>query len=296
MLSRLISSAAIAAFVSGAALAADLPSRAAAPILVAPPAFTWTGFYVGTLTGYAFSDRQTVRTVGNNNGAGGLTDTQLNVALSRRPPVIGLSQSDLTSVGGGGGYDYQFTPGAGLVVGAAADATYTDLERRRAYFSPAQPANGFVPEISTFRQRLDYLTTLRGRVGYAFDRFLVYGTGGFAFGNVLYRANFFRNTDAALVYAGRYDSIETGFVYGGGIEYAIPPDSFLGKFNLLSYLNLIQTRAVTVKVEYLHYDLGGRNVLVNNVLPGGPTGSYTSRFKTEGDIVRGGFTYRFGGL
>jgi outer membrane immunogenic protein len=93
-----------------------------------------------------------------------------------------------------------------------------------------------------------------------------------------------------------YDGIETGFVYGGGVEYAIPSDSFLARFNLLSYLNLIQSQAITFKVEYLRYDLGSRNVAVNPVLAGGPTGSFTSRFTTEGNLVRGGFTYRFGGL
>lgn len=283
--------AAAAALVSGAVSAADLPSRAAPPAFVAaPPVFTWTGFYAGTLTGYAFSDRQTIRTIGNEPA------TQLDVTLGRRPAAIGINHDDLTSIGGGIGYDHQFTPGAGLVIGAAADATWMNLDRRRGYTSPAQPANLFIPEVSNFRQQFDWLGTVRGRVGYAFDRFLVYGTGGFAYGNVFYRANFFRNFDGALVHSGLYDGIETGFVYGGGLEYALPADSFFAKFNLLSYLNLIQSQAITFKVEYLRYDLGSRNVVVNPVLAGGPTGSYTSRFTTEGNLVRGGFTYRFGGL
>ncbi len=296
MIKRSLLPAAAMALLSGAAFAADLPSRAPPPVYALPPVFTWTGFYAGTLTGYSFSDDQTIRTRGNNDGTGGITNTQLNVAQGRRPATIRSQQEGLTSVGGGIGYDYQFNPGSGLVVGVAADATLMNLERRRGYVSPAQPANGFVPELSGFRQQLDFLGTVRGRVGYAFDRFLVYGTGGFAYGGVDYRVAFLRNTDNALVYSGRYDGIQTGYVYGGGIEYAIPVDSFLNKFNLLSYFNIIKSEAVTVKVEYLRYDLGSRNVLVNSVLPGGPTGSYTSRFTTEGNLVRGGFTYRFGGL
>lgn len=293
---KILTAAMTTVLLSGTAFAADLPRRAAPPPFVVPPAFSWTGFSFGTLSGYAFSDSQNIRTTGNNNGVGGITNTQLNVQQLRRPPSIKSDSDGFTSFGGGVGYDYQFGRGSGLVVGVAADATLIDLDRRRGYISPAQPANAFLPEISGFRQQLDYLGTVRGRVGYAFDRLLVYGTGGFAFGSVDYKAAFLRNTDGALAYAGQFSGTETGYVYGGGVEYAIPVDSFLNKFNLLSYLNLFRTDAVTVKAEYLHYDLGSRNVLVNSVIPGGPTGSYTSRFTTEGNIVRGGFTYRFTGL
>ncbi len=304
MLKKLLQIAASGCLVAGAASAADLSLRAAPPAFTAIPVFAWTGFYAGTLTGYGFSDRQTIRTTGNNDGSGGLTNTQLNVAQGRRPPFIRSEQEGLTSLGVNVGYDYQLRPGAGLVIGAATDFALTNLDRRRGYASPAQAAYGFNPDgddrgerqaLSNFRQRLGYFGTVRGRVGYAFDRLLVYGTGGFAYGEVDYRAAFLRTTDLAVAYAGRFNRIETGYVYGGGVEYALPTDSFLSKLNVLSLLG-IQSAAVTVKAEYLRYDLGSRNVLVSAQIPGGPTGSYTSRFTTEGSIVRGGFTYRFGGL
>lgn len=278
---------------AGGTLAADLPSRAAPPIYAAPPVFTWTGFTVGTLSGYAFSDNRSIRTVGNNDGTGGITNTQLNVAQGRRPASITSRRDDFTSFGGGVGYDYQFGVGSGIVVGAAADATLMGIGRRRGYAGP--PVAG-APDISSFRQELDYLGTVRGRIGYAFDRFLVYGTGGLAFGSVFERASFYRNTDGALAYLGRYTGTETGYAYGGGVEYAIPVDSFLNKFSLLNYVPLFKTDAVTVKAEFLHYDLGSHSVLVSSQIAGGPTGSYTSRFNTQGDVIRGGFTYRFSGL
>ena len=289
--------AGLALVASGAAaLAADLPARRAPPPPVAiAPVFTWTGFYAGTTTGYVFTDKQAINTRGNNDATGGLSNTILNVAQFRRPPSIGSSTTGVTSISGGIGYDYQFGVGTGIVVGIAADAGIMGLDRRRGYVSPAQPSNGFVPEISGFRQQLDWMGTVRGRVGYAFDRLLIYGTGGFAYGGVDYRAAFLRNTDGALVYAGRANGIATGYVYGGGIEYAIPTDSFLTKFSLLNYLG-VQSQAVTLKAEYLRYDLGHYNLLVPAVLPGGPTGSYTSRFQTEGSVVRAGLTYRFGDL
>ena len=47
-----------------------------------------------------------------------------------------------------------------------------------------------------------------------------------------------------------------------------------------------------MKVEYLRYDLGSRTVAVTPQLVGAP--GFASRFTTEGNLVRGGFTYRFG--
>ena len=74
----------------------------------------------------------------------------------------------------------------------------------------------------------------------------------------------------------------------------MPTDSFLNTFAFGKYLGL-KYEAVTVKVEYVHYDLGSRNVVVGAV-PGVGNGAYVSRFTTEGNVVRAGFNYKFGGL
>ena len=264
------------------ALAADLPARRAPPAYAPAPVFVWSGCYFGGLTGYAFSDRQTVRTTGTTPGGAAA------IAAGIRPAGQSVPHDGLTSIGGGLGCDYQFNPGNGIVAGIAADGTWMDLVRRRSSIGPG-PA--FAD--SNFRQSFDTLGTVRGRIGYAFDRFLVYGTGGFAFGNVEYRSTFFAGARNAspVVAAGVFDGIETGYVYGGGVEYAIPTDSFLSNFNLLKYVG-ITTDAVTVKVEYLRYDLGSRTVAVSPTVAGAP--GFASRFTTEGSLVRGGFAYRFG--
>lgn len=289
MRTKLALAALATAALGGTALAADLPRRAAPPVYTPiAPVFTWTGVNFGLTTSYLFTDRQNVVTFGNQ------ANTATNVGLGRRAPVASTKVDGFANVGGGIGYDYQFTPGNGIVIGVAADASWTDLRKRQGYVGPALVQNGFVPDVSRYSQTLDYLGTVRGRIGYAFDRFLVYGTGGFAFGDVDYRAEFFRSPDQALAYAGRSSRTETGYAYGGGIEYAIPADSFLNRFNFLSLIG-IQSQAVTLKAEYLHYDLGRRSVLVNNTgLGGAATGSYTSTFRTEGNLVRAGLTYRFG--
>ena len=53
---------------------------------------------------------------------------------------------------------------------------------------------------------------------------------------------------------------------------------------------------MTIKAEYLHYDLGSRNVIVGSFNGVGPSAGYISRFRTEGSIIRAGFNYKFGGL
>jgi outer membrane immunogenic protein len=84
--------------------------------------------------------------------------------------------------------------------------------------------------------RNDWLGTVRGRLGYAIDRFMPYVTGGAAFGNI-------KNSVDAL---GSSNETKAGWVLGGGIEAAI-------------------TGPWTAKVEYLHVDLGrGGSVLGTN--------------------------------
>ncbi|ACA16884.1 porin [Methylobacterium sp. 4-46] len=272
------------ALLSGAAGAADLPLRAAPPpVFAAVPVFTWTGFYAGLHTDYVFTERQRITTVGNT------AFNQANVAALLRTPTTFAEVDGFANVGGGIGYNYQFTPGNGLVVGVQADVSWTAIEKNRGYLSPTVPVL-----VSTYKHSLNYLGTVVGRAGYAFDRFFVFGLGGFAFGDVTTGANFY-NGGLALAYTGRTSDVQTGYAYGGGIEYAIPADSFLAKFNVLSLLGF-QTAAVTLKAEYLHYDLGRRNLLVNNTGLAGSPGSYTSRFQTEGNLVRAGFSYKFSGL
>ena len=57
----------------------------------------------------------------------------------------------------------------------------------------------------------NWLATVRGRAGYAFDRVLVYGTAGAAFGDV--RANFSNDPVSSTT--------EPGWTVGAGVEFAL---------------------------------------------------------------------------
>ncbi|NNC10186.1 outer membrane beta-barrel protein, partial [Corallococcus exiguus] len=124
--------------------------------------------------------------------------------------------------------------------------------------------------------------TVRGRLGYAFDRTLVYGTGGFAYGS--------GSADRSFGgYAGN-DSFRTGYAVGGGVEFALPTESFL---------NFFRSSAVTFKIEglYVNLERGNRNqgaLVVNaaNLVP--VAYSAIGRRDDEFAVVRAGLNYKFG--
>ena len=237
------------------------------------PVFTWTGAYFGVNAGYISTDSNRIVTNGLNAiGAA-------NVAIGARPPVVNIDTNGFTG-GGQVGYNYQFTPGSGIVVGIEADAAYTDLERRRTVI-------GTTGAVNSYRTSLDFLGTVRGRIGYAFDRVLVYGTGGFAYGDTEYRANFFAPAGgAALQFSGGRSRFETGYAAGGGFEYALPTDSFF---------NFFRASAVTFKAEGLYYDLGRSNTgILNTGLGPAANPGYVTRTETSGFIARAGLNYKFG--
>ena len=274
----LLSTVAFAAL-AGAASAADLPSRrvAPAPAYVAVPVFTWTGLYAGVNAGYACSDKGSIFTSGNNGPVGG-PSTIFNVGNGARPAGVQLDR-DGFSGGGQIGYNYQI---GSLVLGIEADASYTDLAR-------TGQVTGTTGAVSSFRSTTDYIGTVRGRVGYAFDRFLVYGTGGFAYGDV-YNRGFFFATPAAggtnvLQFSGARNRMETGYTLGGGVEYALPTS-----------FSVFNSNAVTLKAEALYYDLGRSNVTIadTGAAPAATRGqSYNSRFDNSGVLVRAGLNFKF---
>ncbi|MEL6059335.1 MULTISPECIES: outer membrane protein [unclassified Methylobacterium] len=266
-MNKVIVSAAAFASLTVAASAADLPRRALPPAPIPVPIFTWTGAYFGINAGYITTTRDTVQTAGvfrRNDG----------VSVGNRPAALPLPQDGFTG-GGQLGYNYQFTPGSGFVVGAEADANYTDLNRTRG-------GVGQRGGISTYRQAGDFLGTVRGRVGYAFDRVLVYGTGGFAYASVKDRATF-QAPQGDPTFFGSRARVDTGYAVGGGIEYALPTDSFV---------NVFHSNAVTVKAEALYYDLGRSTLLLPAV--GRGQGAYVTRFQNEGVLGRVGLNYKFG--
>uniref|UniRef100_UPI0040449994 outer membrane protein n=1 Tax=Microvirga sp. G4-2 TaxID=3434467 RepID=UPI0040449994 len=182
--------------------AADLPARAAppAPIVAAAPIFTWTGFYVGVNAGYGWNNNDDLTSVAVPAGA---------VGAGSPAGTITFSDDDGDGFVGGGqiGYNYQI---GSFVVGLEADLQWADLggSNGSATFPAAWNAYDFEPAGAA--GGVDWFGTVRARAGVAFDRALIYATGGFAYGGADDDNDFFDNED----------DVRTGWVLGAGVEYA----------------------------------------------------------------------------
>jgi len=337
----LLSSAAFLGLTAAAA-AADLPRRAAPPVFAPVPVFTWTGFYVGLNAGY---------------GWGNSTDDGLGNAFSGVVPGggtanvfpfagVGLLNSDNSNdgfVGGAqAGFNYQFTPGSGFVVGIEADVDWLGSNSNNnnnlgfATLGGGAFGNSFVVTGTSFAPgfgiaptvggggnivlfnnafgngvfsnngRSDWFGTIRGRVGYAFDRLLIFATGGFAWtdnnnnnsflgfgGNNAVPPGFFVSPAAAArgalvvpgtAFLGTNSNNGWGWTLGGGVEYAF-------------------TNNWTVKLEglYVNFD-SNKN---NNFLPGNVvgvtntgaaifSGAGTSNNNNDFFLLRAGVNFKFG--
>jgi outer membrane immunogenic protein len=233
------------------AAAAEKPVRVykrARPVVVAAPVYTWTGFYIGASAGYSWS-RDDVDPSGTLAFA---TPSALPQALSVAASQIAAIPSALSTnangfIGGGQlGYNHQWNQ---FVLGIEAD--FSGLAGRGSNSSNTLVPIGLgrgadIASTTSVDRRLESLGTVRGRIGFTpFDQLLIFGTGGYAFG--------FAKSSTAITQLCGVQAICTvtflgpatgsgsqnlsGWTAGGGIEYAF-------------------ARSWSVKVEYLHYDLG----------------------------------------
>jgi outer membrane immunogenic protein len=192
----LISTTAIVALTiaSQAVLAADMPVRKPLPpqaVKALPPVFNWSGFYVGVHGGYGW-------------GSSSFTDPTFST---------GGFDTDGWLLGGLVGVNHQIGQ---TVLGAEADINWTNFEG-------STPCGGGI----VCSTSVDWFGTLRGRLGYAADRFMPYVTGGLAFGKVEAGASGF----------GSASDTRFGWTIGAGAEYAIAQN-------------------ISWKTEYLYVDLG----------------------------------------
>jgi len=290
---KLSAAAAFACALSTSAFAADLPSRKAAPVYVPPPPpVLWTGFYVGLNAGGTW-DATSSTTISSSGyvvpGLFASTPTGLAAAATANG-VFGTAASGF--IGGGQvGYNWQFAPA--WVVGLEADIQGTTAQGTgnlsNAIFVPQSPAT--VTTTLSATKSLDYLGTVRGRIGYLITpTLLFYGTGGLAYGGanasgqifgLLTPPNYVPPFANAWSTAGSYSDTRAGWTAGGGVEWMFLPNW-------------------SAKVEYLYYDLGSVTTNLGTLSNSWAAPNFvafaflsqsTTRF--DGHIVRAGVNYHF---
>ena len=193
---------------TGAALSDGAPSYDYAPAH-AQVSNPWNGLYVGLHGGYAWQD---VDGIFNSAGAPtALSSIDLNGAI----------------VGGQLGYNWQ---SGQFLLGIEGDAS-TLANGGDAVVGAA------LPGAATLGADMNYLASIRGRLGWAINNWLLYGSVGWGFSRFE-----FTESVPSLPFNGRQHLDDSGLVYGGGVEW------------MLAY-------GVSLRAEYLRYDLGASSPL-----------------------------------
>jgi len=225
------------------ASAADMPVKARYNAPAAAPAYNWTGFYLGLNGGYGWGQTTgnflPTYITGNHDISGGL-------------------------VGGQVGFNYQL-PASPLVLGIEADWDWADIKGSQSGTAV------FVLSPGGDSVKAEDLGTVRGRAGYAWDRFLIYGTGGWAWSHRV-SSTFW----PSAVSTSNSHSLN-GYTVGGGIEYGFTPN-------------------LSLKVEYLYAHLLPTSFFQNAGCPSGPQPLSSCSLGANVNVVRLGLNWRFNGL
>jgi len=225
--------ASLALLAGGTAVAADLGSSRLLPPAPDLPAFySWTGAYAGVQGGYSWGNDRVSRFL-NGNGVGATSSYSTDSALG----------------GGHVGFNYQF---GSIVLGIEGDAEAVNAR------------GGYSDAGVTGRVQRDWQGSVRGRIGYAFDRFMIYGTGGAAFTEFDYRV-----LNPATGLGERMQNSATGWNIGAGVNFAFTDNLILG-------------------AEYRYTDYGKVDHLGRGAVPG-----LVSELEPKLHTVRASVAYKF---
>ena len=237
------------------AFAADMPVKSPSP----PPPFSWTGFYVGGNVGAVAS---------LPSGTSDFLDT-FGVIFATPEAASNpqqFSSANWSFTGGfQAGYNWQVDPL--WVFGVEADWDWTRTRysfcRQTDTTSSACVDNG--DGFESISSRTDWIGTARARAGVTLDGFLLYATGGAAWGRVVTTLSqncpggcgFFALTPQMVSSTSATDKM--GWVAGAGLEYAF-------------------SAHWSAKAEFLFVDLGQINNALSTVgtIPGVGTGVQTT--------------------
>jgi outer membrane immunogenic protein len=259
-MSRLLCSTFALSFLSTAVLAADFPMLAPPPAMapVLSQNYDWTGFYAGISGGWGFAEGEA-----DYEYVGAFTPEFLLVA----PSSVDV-EPDGALVGGTVGFNLENN---GYLFGVEGDISWSDITGEASFdFAGAPPPDPFVASTDF---DMAWFGTLRGRVGFAMERVLIFATAGAAFADLELRTSFVSDPVDSGDYSGSEDGIEIGWTAGGGIEFAV-------------------TDRWSIKAEALYYDLGEVSATATDpvMFPGQ---SIETALDVTGVVARGGVNFQF---
>jgi outer membrane immunogenic protein len=240
-----------AVMLGGAAQAADMP-------LQAPPVdYSWAGSYVGLNAGYGWGRFKVKEPT--EFDASGVVFHYANFNFDNDGWLFGMQN----------GYNWQSGP---WVFGYEADLQIASIDGSITF-----PAAIFSVPSGTFNtvvdSKLNWFGTFRARLGYSWTpTTLIYGTGGFAYGEVRSQLAFPLIGGAPTSFFALDTHTLYGYAAGGGIEYKIAQN-------------------VSLKAEYLYVSLGNKthSFLIAN-------DTYTWRERVELHTARVGVNVQYQGL
>ena len=265
---------------SGVCVAFGALLLSAAPVLAhdSGKPSNWTGLYIGAHAGYGWGDHDGTFTV-------------QGVDPNTHFPPSAARSYDLDGGFGGGqiGINFQHE---NLVFGVEADVSYSDIDG--SVSGTTQTFGTWGSYTKTITTEIEWLGTLRGRLGVDVGSALIYGTGGFAwaktdgeqvatFNGGIVPPNQGGGGPAGLHAVSSDSKWATGWTVGGGVELAL-------------------SKSWSIKGEYLYVDLGDANynyVGTKTGIGGGAAGDphTTDGFRGDLDLhtVKVGVNYKFGG-
>ena len=191
------------------------------PYLSRPLAYDWSGLHVGISGGGAFNGRDA-----------SFAFVSIDPAEQVGLPHSAAFTNDGGLIGGEVGFDVQT---GGWVFGVEGDFSWTTFGDDITNVLPQDPTTGRPQLTFATNYQMNWISTVRGRIGIPLDHFLIYGTGGLAFADVSLDQTVTVGTFGQL--AGASDKTKAGWTLGGGAEYALSEN-------------------ITLKAEALWFDLG----------------------------------------
>jgi uncharacterized caspase-like protein/opacity protein-like surface antigen len=239
----------------------EVPVLPAGAATASPERPRWTGFYVG---GHVGGGRQKSDT--RIGGYGPQDEVATSIQAGNVASV--LSPSGQSAIAGAqAGFNYQM---GAFVLGAETDLAAMHLGGRK-----VSTVNPFGVQVSTQTENeLFSMGTVRARAGVAFGDLLVFATGGYAYGRLGQSGSISPVPTNNPTYVGSNSGMAGGWTLGGGIEYALGP-------------------ALSLKLDYLHYDLGTQRLVLGETQGFFSDEFATMRSRTKGDLVRAGVNVGF---